>query len=523
MPLFACLPQNDFRVAHLYASPEYPALVDSRQLFRAAELYSQGPIGRAELIREAGSRDPQQSAAAKLAMVNSGDRAFLPLLLKPIHGYDQNYDVFAVRAVALYPRECWPILTQMARAGSAGATWAISQYIELGPPELQALWRTRNPRIQANVLSCSSQNTALATGALDSKFPIVVRAAVQALRFNRPTEPSIYLTDHRVLVREAAAELADRWSDASPRMMALWITLSRDRSPVVRRFALLHLGPIGLSWANGPWRSRAIQIVDEAMGSQDPSIRHSAVLAARCWMVEWQNIHKLWDPETIARAEQVFRNSVFRDAAYWEIERNFGPNAYDSMGLQIAGPYTALAIAHDPRTISLFRSKALDKPIDHLEWIESLQYFPSPQSQRLLIEVIRRALLSATVRHAAPDDEDASPAAVTSLIRQGADLRPILALLRSTAYSADAKYCVAVSIARANGAGFTPDLCRFAQDRSWRRESRMNLMYSMVENKDPRVGAMLADVAATDPDKFVRKVATDALKSWQSPPTSAAN
>jgi hypothetical protein len=324
--------------------------VPSDLLFRDAGRLLRGDQGVRELVAQTDRRDPEVSRAALLTLLRSGDPQFLPLVLTHLDSPDSRISPIVAKAVEMYPERAWPLLLAHARAGSVGAIDQIDRYAQ-GKAELARLTYAKPPRVRAAALA-RIWNPERSRQLLDDPSPEVVRAAVRSLIFNADlgdTGRRQLLDDRRERVRALAAEHAPRWTQDD---FAQWARLARhDPSPRVRRWAMLHLTPLGLEWGKGPWVPEGIEAVRRGIVDGPPAVRATAVIAARGWMLEWDQIDKRWSPADVEAAQRVFRLPQFQQALRAAVKREDPQTSTDfAYDVLMAPARRALEIAGAPRS-----------------------------------------------------------------------------------------------------------------------------------------------------------------------------
>lgn len=515
---FIALPQDIYKFPPPVGSPEYRGWMSSDLLFRDAQLLLEGEGGRQRLMREAHDKNAEFKRAARFTMLNSSDPTdlslFLPVLLEEVGPWWETDDDLADRAVSFYPSQSWPILLAMASRGHIGATWAISQYEGLGQPTLVKLWKSSNPAVKANALRYLDDRTVIAS-AMNSQDVQVVNIAVSCQAAYKPDAMKKFLTDSRGLVRAAAAEQSDRWSDGSPKAMWQWIALSHDPVARVRAAAMLHLGPVGLKWANGPWTINAIRAVNRAIRFDEVSVRRNAILAARCWMLEWNEVRTgRWTPEEVNFAKQTFQLSAFRNSALWQLLHLTG-NSLDTKGLQVVPPVRALAIAGDRRLVPVVLELVLKDSTNRFDLVDALEQIPGRDSQQALITIIKARLDEATRNNYPGSYDDVTlGSAVRGYQGQGANERPLIHLLRDQKYSAATRFMLATYLAPLARADLLKSIFLMLDDPKTGRDNRINLMYRLILNKNPLVKNELTKVAHEESDPDVRSAAEATLAQW---------
>lgn len=485
------------------------APADSRLLFQDAQLLLKGKAGFAALVREAESKDPAHSQAARITLLGSTDPAALPILLDRIGRVTLDGYV-AIKAIRVHPEAAWPILVRMAEGRNTGALQGINLYVDRAPAEFERLSNNAWATVRAGAIGYISEPKRL-EAALSDPSVEVRRAAVRRVISAVPQDEAKYLRDPRAEIRALFAELtSSRWST---RDFPIWVKLANDPSPEVRRWAMLMLAPIGLEWGNGPWTSSAIAAVNRGIHDPDPRIRENAVLAARSWLLEWPKIGNRWTHGQIEAARRVFRTSTFREAAYRAIPWEYGDeNARIRMHIQVAPAYLALAISGDPRTFALFKARILKEPFARANWIQALRYVPGRPTEDLLYALIDHAMHPAAVASNQSNDFESGQILGSSLIAlHGIGAHPYSRLSR---YLADRsiqpvwRMALVGAMVPVADAKLLASIGSFLADTSLPVWVRMQVVYDLVYCPAPGTKALMDKVAEQDPSPEVRKAAT---------------
>lgn len=494
-------------------------LADARWLTHDAELLLAGPAGRKALIREARHKEETRSQAARLMMLGSADRKFLPILLER-YGDGQRYldHAVAAKAVVLYPQAAWPILQAMARQGVPGAFPAIRNYAELGDPELRKLAHHPSATVRANAILNVEDVETMKLGVEDPS-EAVQRSAVERLMSAPDFDTKPLLHHPRAPIRAFAAEFTAPWTNKD---FPEWIRLAADPSPRVRKWAVLQLAPLGTKWGNGPWTTDGIAAVRNAIQNGPPEVTAHAVMAARSWVNVWPEIGTRWTPAQIRQARAIFRLPAFRNALYRAtlVEGNSGADL-ETLGVQLAPAFEALALSGDPRTLKVFRKNIGKVPWNRVEWIKALEYLPGKPTVDYLFDLIDLA-----ARRPAPPDNSGNDYeadqvfgfAAQSLSRLGArDYSRAVAHLNDPHLHPAFRAGLAQAIGSVDSPTVFRALVRLIQDATLPDSFREAATNGLTRSRRPETNAFLERWSREAPTESLRLAAENTLRERNRP------
>lgn len=496
-----------------------PIFSDSGQLMRAAELLQKGKSGVAQLRREAQGKDAERAQVARIVLLGSGDPSVVPLLLSGLGSKRTGEISVALKTIQVYPAESWPVLVSMSERGNPFAIQSLTTYVKLGQPKLLELTHSPRAEVRATALIYVNRNLPLMKEALSDPSEAVRRQAVQRILMDDAADQNVFLTDPRLEVRVLFAELFQRWSQQDT---ALWVKLANDPSPRVRKWAMLHLSRIGLSWGHGSWTSDAINAVEHGILHGPPEVRETAILAARGWMLQWDKVPTIWSPDQIAHAREVFRLPAFRDAIYRQAVHDEGLGDVENiLDIQVPSAYRALAISGDPRTVALFRKKISERPDVRRHWIAFLAYVPGPATTDLLFDLIEQALRRPHPPALVTDSYEVDQIVgwATGTLRQLGvhDFRRATDLLKSNKISWVYQFSLATCLARTGDATVTSWLARLADNTAATEAMRMRAASTLAESPNPAVPGILKRLSDLpgDPTTGLKGTAIVGLQRWR--------
>jgi len=322
-------------------------------MFNAAQLLLSNERSALVASLASGKRSPGRAQAAGLIMVYADDPYAVDQFTTPLVRLvaDPNPVMFFIghKAVERHPDMAINVLRQMVREGSAMAAYELTRFGEPGQEQLRWLARNTPPKGRAAAMAYLDDLPTLKR-ALNDPDSTVVREAVRRLLSRADLDNKIedrLLGDPRPKVRTAAAILAGRWSQQN---WPLWIKLTHDPLPAIRRVAMLHMVPLGLDWGKGPWISDGIAAVKRGFHDPSPAVRKAAIMAVRGWLLEWDTINQRWTPPQIAAAEAIIGSDAFYTALGKETKRanqSFGSD--DQEGIQMAPIQKSLRISSEVR------------------------------------------------------------------------------------------------------------------------------------------------------------------------------
>lgn len=357
---------------------------DARVAVIVDTLLEQNRLGDVRNLVALGDIKTRRSAATEVLFSERHDA--LPIVLLLADETDEQLRDIAFDAVTRYPLECWPILLQMARGGSAGAANLIGRYVNLRDKVATEL--ADSPHAVIRAWSLNYMPDAVAEKRLNDPSIEVCRVAIGKLSMASLERRDALLYDKRTRVRILAAER--EFYGHTEEDIAKWARVARDPDPTVRYWALHHFVSMGRSKTTSRDRLAAIAAVERNLSMGPAVVRRAATYAVRGWLLEWEATEKSWGAREINAVKRMLKTKALRDELYKQATTEKTSTSHGMVGnAAVAHAAESLAMSGDSRAanvlLELIRTK---KQPDHYYLVKWFAHIPKKAAAKPLLTLV---------------------------------------------------------------------------------------------------------------------------------------
>lgn len=465
------------------------------------------------------SGDIKTRRTAAIEALFSKHRDALQIVLLLAGEEDKQLRDIAFDAVTRHPRECWPILLQMARQGDAGATKLISRYVNL--LDKVALELVDSPHAEIRAWSVGHLPVKpYAERALSDPDIRVCRAAVAKISRLDPPQHPRFLFHSNVRLRILAAEMA--FYGHVEEDYAKWTRAAYDTDPTVRYWALHHFITLASKEAPSGQRSEVIRAVRNGLVSGPPIVRRAATYAVRGWLLRWDEALTTWSRREIEAARSILRLRVLHDELLRQSsseETRSGSHSLLANGIAIADPLKAMALAGDDRAAKAITKRIAEgKTAVHHHWLVDWYaythaHFARPELWELIRVGVGKSTFASVNR--SDDAEVLLDKALIQLLRivDRQDFDRLVALISDESIAGLRRVRLLKAIAWSGDPRTATATRDFAQDDSLDAEVRYEAIRLLSQIPSGNSRETLEFLIA-NPDDEIRKRAERALIKW---------